>query len=79
MATSVVTLHPSAGPTPLGRFKPCDLDIVRLILRGSSVVDWVRLHFDTRDEMQAFLRVNGFDPYNPQDQTRLEDLRKTAL
>ncbi len=77
--STVGALHPSAGPTPLGRFVPSDLDILRLILRGSSVVDWVQLHFESVEEIIAFIRVNGFDPDDPADRQRLEDLRKRAF
>ncbi|HOU52485.1 MAG TPA: TIGR04552 family protein [Myxococcota bacterium] len=51
-----------------------DVDAVRLLLRGGSVVDWPRLHLATTDEAAAFLRVNGYDLQEPQAQQRLRDL-----
>lgn len=76
---SVVTLHPSADVVPLGRFRLQDLDVVRLLLRGSSVVDWYRLHFDNRDDIDAFIRVNGLEPSDPADRAHLRELRDRAV
>lgn len=76
---SVVPLHPLAEVAPLGRFAPQDLDIIRLLLRGSSVVDWYRLHFSSRQEIDAFLRVNEFDWSDAQDRHRLDRLKNRAL
>ena len=38
-----------------------ELERVRLILRGGSVIDWRRLHFRNRDEVDRFLRLCGLD------------------
>ncbi len=76
---SVVPVHPSAEFAPLGRFGSQDLDVLRLMLRGSSVVDWYRLHFTTREGIDAFVRVNELDPANPSDRFRLETIKKRAL
>jgi len=38
-----------------------ELERVRLILRGGSVIDWRRLHFRTRDEVDRFLRLCCLD------------------
>jgi len=38
-----------------------ELERVRLILRGGSVVDWRRLHFRNRDEVDRFLRLCCLD------------------
>ena len=62
-----------------------ELERVRLILRGGSVIDWRRLHFTTRDEVDRFLRLCGIDTEDPQDLAwmrliladALEYLRKT--
>src|SRR5215468_4995144 len=45
-----------------------ELERVRLILRGGSVVDWRRLHFRNRDEVDRFLRLCGLDLTHPQDE-----------
>ncbi len=51
---------------------------MRLVLRGSSVVDWFRMHLASRDEIAALLRVNGLDPDDPKDAARLEEIRRGA-
>jgi uncharacterized protein (TIGR04552 family) len=39
-----------------------ELERIRLILRGGSVIEWRRLHFGTRDEVDRFLRLCQVDP-----------------
>ncbi|MBI3185598.1 MAG: TIGR04552 family protein [Myxococcales bacterium] len=45
-----------------------ELERVRLILRGGSVIEWRRLHFMTREEVDRFLRLCQIDPSNPYDE-----------
>lgn len=62
-----------------------ELERVRLILRGGSVIEWRRMHFSTRDEVDRFLRLCQIDPADPNDQEwfrviladAVEYLRKT--
>lgn len=75
---SVRTTHPDGGAVPLGRFGLQEIDALRLLLRGGSVVDWFRLHFVSKDEIRAFLRVNELDPDASSDQARLADLHARA-
>jgi uncharacterized protein (TIGR04552 family) len=84
---------PSAAPPPGERvptservrkvryedFTLADLTAIRNLLRGGSVIDWHRLHFTERDEVDRFLRVNEFDPTNEDDLRRLADLRELAV
>jgi uncharacterized protein (TIGR04552 family) len=56
-----------------------DLEAVRLLLRGGSVVDWHRLDLRDHNEVDRFLRVNEFDPQNAGDVQRLENLRNEAV
>ncbi|HTE49431.1 MAG TPA: TIGR04552 family protein [Kofleriaceae bacterium] len=56
-----------------------DLEAVRLMLRGSSVIDWYQLHFHDENDVDRFLRVNEFDPASPDDIARLEELRLDAV
>ncbi len=76
---SVRPLHPQAEPLPLGRFDLHDIESIRLVLRGSSVVDWVSLHFAGDEAIDAFIRVNGFDPDDPRDRLRLLELKRRAV
>jgi uncharacterized protein (TIGR04552 family) len=46
---------------PVGEMGLKELERVRLILRGGSIIDWRRLHFRTRDEVDRFLRLCCLD------------------
>jgi uncharacterized protein (TIGR04552 family) len=56
-----------------------DLEAVRLLLRGGSVIDWHRLDFRDQNDVERFLRVNEFNPSNERDLQRLEILRQEAV
>ncbi|MBL7960687.1 TIGR04552 family protein [bacterium] len=56
-----------------------DLEAIRLVLQGNSVIDWFRLDFKTDDEIELFLKVNGYDIHNIQDQKRLDKIRLESL
>jgi uncharacterized protein (TIGR04552 family) len=56
-----------------------DVEAVRLLLRGSSVIDWHRLAFSDAAEVDRFLRLHEFDPDNADDMDRLEELRADAV
>lgn len=56
-----------------------DLESVRLLLRGGSVIDWRRLDFRDHADVDRFLRVNEFQPDSPEDMARLEDIRLDAV
>jgi uncharacterized protein (TIGR04552 family) len=64
---------------PLEQFRLADLEAIRLVLRGGSVIDWHRLNFESRDEAADFLRAQEFDPSNPDDQRRMEDIKNEAI
>lgn len=62
-----------------------ELERIRLILRGGSVIEWRRLHFKTWDEVDRFLRLLQIDPTRAHDEEwvrtvladAVEYLRKT--
>ena len=56
-----------------------DLEAMRLLLAGGSVIDWHRLAFSDQMEVDRFLRVNEIDPARPEDLERLEELREEAV
>jgi uncharacterized protein (TIGR04552 family) len=60
-------------------FTLADLTAIRNVLRGGSVIDWHRLHFTERDEVDRFLRINEIDPANADDLRRLADLRELSV
>lgn len=56
-----------------------DLEAVRLVLRGNSVVDWNRAHFHTLDDVDRFLRLHLADPADPADAARLRRVHQEAI
>jgi uncharacterized protein (TIGR04552 family) len=79
---------PAVAPAPAGAtprkvryedFTLGDLTAIRNLLRGGSVIDWHRLYFIDRDEVDRFLRVNELDPRDEDDMRRLAELRELAV
>jgi uncharacterized protein (TIGR04552 family) len=66
-----------------GLFPPAlsmaDIEAVRLILRGESAIDWHKLHLKNQEEVNRFLKVNGFDANNPQDLARLDHVLARSI
>src|SRR3954465_2957986 len=56
-----------------------DIDAVRLLLRGDSVIDWHRLNYADHAEVDRFLRLNELDPESDEEMGRLEDIRADAV
>ena len=56
-----------------------DVEAMRLLLRGGSVIDWHRLSFSDVSEVDRFLKLNEFDPAVADDMDRLEELRADAV
>ena len=56
-----------------------DLEAIRLILRGSSVIDWRRLHFADAPAVDHFLALNLFEPADPRDERRLRAVLEQAV
>jgi uncharacterized protein (TIGR04552 family) len=72
----------TSPPTNLVRLAEAtlsDLEAMRLLLHGGSVIDWHRLAFSDAGEVDRFLRVNEFDPSREADVDRLEELREDAV
>lgn len=66
-----------AGPGILPGLQ--DIEQVRLVLRGDSVIDWRRLAFRDRGHVEEFLEVLGFDAADRDDQLRMMDVQRRAL
>jgi uncharacterized protein (TIGR04552 family) len=67
-------------PIPLpDRWTLGDLERMRLILSGGSVIDWRRLHFKTREEVDQYLRLCLFEPDDPFDRDRLQRILDEAV
>ncbi len=63
----------------LDEFTLADLEAVRLILRGDSVIDWHRLNFADVDEVAEFLVAQEFHPTEASDRARLESIKDEAV
>jgi len=67
------------GLRPIERFGLRELEEVRLILQGGSVVDWRRLSFRTYDEVDDYLRLCLFRPDQPNDEARIREILDEAV
>ena len=56
-----------------------DIDSIRMVLRGESVIDWHRLAFAEHADVDRFLRLNEFDPESDDEMAKLEDIRGDAV
>jgi uncharacterized protein (TIGR04552 family) len=79
-----VTIEPKRAPAPLGyrpleRLGITELEALRLLFRGGSVIDWRRLDFRTRDEVARFLSLNLFDLEDPKDDRRIRSVLGQAV
>lgn len=74
------TVLPRVGRAPnLDELDLQDLEAVRMLLRGDSVVDWHRLAFNDHADVDRFLRLNEFDPESEEEMSRLEEIRADAV
>lgn len=56
-----------------------ELEGIRLVLRGGSVIDWHRLNFAGEREAVEFLRAQELDPDRPADRARCEAVKSAAI
>jgi uncharacterized protein (TIGR04552 family) len=56
-----------------------DLESVRLVLRGGSVIDWQRLEFESEDDVRDFLVAHELDPADPASRARAEAIKNQAI
>ena len=64
---------------PLETMGVAELEALRLLLRGGSVIDWRRLNFKQPAEVDAFLRLNLFELGDPRDERRLRVVLAQAV
>lgn len=77
MVSSV--LPRASRPPSQSELTLADIEAVRLLLRGDSVIDWHRLCFTDHEQVDRFLRLNEFDPESEDEIDRLEELRGEAV
>ena len=63
----------------LSQFTLNDIEAVRLLLRGGSVIDWRKANFVSAGEVEVFLRVSGFELERAKDRARLHTLHRLAV
>jgi uncharacterized protein (TIGR04552 family) len=63
----------------LEEFTLLDLEAVRLILRGDSVIDWRRMNFANDGEIDEFLLSQEHRPDDASDRVRVEQLKAEAI
>lgn len=67
------------GLKRLEEFTLADLEAVRLVLRGDSVIDWHRLNFANGSEVQDFMLSQEFRPDVPGDRARIRSIKAEAI
>lgn len=60
-------------------FTLADLDSLRVILRGGSVIDWHRLNFRDDADINEFLGSHEISLDDPDDVDRMEDVKAEAI
>ena len=56
-----------------------DLEALRLILAGDSVIDWRRLNFLDSSAARQFIRIHELDPDSPQDRAYIDHVKAEAV
>lgn len=79
VSVDVKTVRAAGQYRPLDAMGLAELETVRLILRGSSVLDWTRLHLEDTAAVDHFLQLNLFDARDPRDERRLRDILSQAV
>jgi uncharacterized protein (TIGR04552 family) len=64
---------------PLSELTLADLESIRLLLRGGSVIDWARLAFRTEQDVNEFVGAHEFDLADPASRARSEAIKNAAI
>ena len=56
-----------------------DVERVRLVLRGGTVIDWRRMNVSSIEDCNELLRVNEFNPEDQRDAVHLSDIHRKAI
>ncbi len=78
-STSRLTYMTSVNYKTLSDFELADLEAVRLVLRGGSVIDWHRLNFSSDNAIQEYIHAHELDLSDPWDQVRFDCVKRTAI
>jgi len=63
----------------LSQLTLAELEGIRLLLRGGSVIDWHRLNYRSREGVDRFLRAQELDLSDPADRARTEAVKNSAM
>lgn len=63
----------------IDEFSLADLEAVRLLLRGDSVIDWHRLNFANESEARDFIIAQEFRPDETADRARIDAIKGEAI
>ncbi|MFO0741171.1 MAG: TIGR04552 family protein [Labilithrix sp.] len=74
-----MALARNSGLKELDEFTLADLEAVRLVLRGDSVIDWHRVNFKDEEEVREFIRAQEFHPDEPADRARMNAIKAEAI
>jgi len=72
-------LRPPGALVALGEFRLHDLEAVRLVLRGRSVIDWHRLDFDTETQARRLIENHELSVDSADDLQFMEQLQVEAV
>lgn len=61
------------------QFSVHDLEMLRIILRGGSVLDWSKLNITSEEEAYELVLVNELDPDNRNDQEYIHSVKEEAI
>ncbi len=67
------------GFQELARLTLAELEGIRMMLRGGSVIDWHRLNYGSSDEVARFLHAHEIDLEDPGDRARCEAVKSSAM
>lgn len=70
---------PASEYRPLDRLSVPDLEMIRLLLRGGSVIDWYRMSFDDEAQARELIRAQEFRFDDPSDVERMNAVRDEAV
>lgn len=76
--------HPPTASAParlksLPEFTLHDLESVRLILRGGSVIDWHRLNLEREEDVRKFVAIHELDLDSAEDRQYAAGIREQAI
>lgn len=63
----------------IGELSLHDVESLRVILRGGSVIDWHRLNFADEEQALAFIRNHELDPADADDRTFIRNVQSQAI